>query len=222
MSRFIIVECEQRSEEWRQARLGKVCGSKASDMLAVRSDKKPAAGRQNLLTQLVLERITGRSHEGSYQSKYMEQGTEREADAAGHYEALTGRLLFPVGFLQHPTLAAGVSLDGYVGELAEPEGIVEIKCPIPATHLEYVKTGKVPGDYLKQIMHALWISGAKWCDWLSFNPDFPEPLRAKLVRVEARPADLAGYETAVRAFLSEVDAEEATVRKLMQREQAVA
>jgi hypothetical protein len=217
VSRFQIIECEQRSDAWRAARLGKLCGSKAADMLAKRNDGKPAAGRTNLLTQLVLERVTGRSQEGGYQSKYMEQGTEREADAAGYYEALTGRLVFPVGFLQHPTLAAGVSLDGYIGELEQPEGIVEIKCPIPATHLEYLETGVVPGDYLKQIAHALWITGAQWCDWVSFNPDFPEPLRAKLVRVEASLIDLKAYEGLVEIFLREVDAKEASVRKLMQQ-----
>lgn len=218
--RFRIVECDQRSDDWRAARLGKLTGSRASDMLAVRQDKKPAASRQNLLTQLVLERITGRSHEHGYQSKYMEQGTEREAEAVSYYEALTGSLLSPVGFLQHPEMAAGVSLDGYVGEIEQPEGIVELKCPIPATHLEYLETGTVPGDYLKQITHALWITGAQWCDWMSYNPDFPEPLRAKLVRVEAEWIDLAAYEGLVRLFLKDVDAKEAAVRHLMKRTEA--
>lgn len=220
--RFTVIDCEQRSEAWHKARLGKLCGSKAADMLARRNDGKPAAGRQNLLTQLVLERITGRSHEGGYQSRYMDQGVEREVDATGQYEALTGQPVFSVGFLQHPELAAGVSLDGYIGHLEQPDGIIEIKCPIPATHLEYIETGKVPGDYLKQVQHALWITGAKWCDWMSFNPDFPEPLRAKVVRVEAKPEEMDAYELMVRLFLKDVDAKEASVRALMQREQAVA
>lgn len=218
--RFTIIDCAQRSPEWHQARLGKLTGSKAADMLAERKDKKPAAGRQNLLTQLVLERITGRNHEKSYQSRAMEQGTEREPEAVGHYEAMTGRVLFPAGFLQHPTLAAGVSLDGYVGDLDAPQGIIEIKCPIPATHLEYLETGVVPTEYLKQMLHALWITGAEWCDWLSYNPDFPEPLRAKLVRVESKYLDLDAYEGLVKLFLREVDAKEASVRKLMQQRAA--
>lgn len=216
MSRFLVVDCEQRTEEWHRARLGKLCGSKAADMLSSRKDGKPAAGRQNLLTQLVLERITGRSHESGYQSRYMEQGAEREVDATGQYEALTGQPVFSVGFLQHAELAAGVSLDGYIGSLDAPEGIIEIKCPIPATHLEYLETGVVPGDYLKQITHALWLTGAQWCDWMSFNPDFPEALRSKVVRVQAEWIDLAAYDGLVRAFLKDVDAKEVAVRKLMQ------
>lgn len=218
MSRFIVVECDQRSEQWHKARLGKLCGSKAADMLATHKDgKTPAASRRNLLTQLVLERITGRSHENGYQSRYMEQGVEREGDASGYYEALTGRLVFPVGFMHHPELAAGVSLDGYIGRMEEPDGIVELKCPIPATHLEYVETGIVPGEYMKQIAHALFITGAAWCDWVSYNPDFPEGLRAKLVRVEAKSLDLTAYEGLLRLFLKEVDAKEASVRALMNR-----
>jgi len=221
VNRFTVVECEQRSDEWRKARLGKLTGSKAADMLATHRDgKTPSASRRNLLTQLVLERITGRSQENGYQSKYMERGTEREADAGALYEGLTGNILWPVGFLQHPTLQTGVSLDGYIGELEQPEGIIEAKCPIPATHLEYLETGKVPPEYLKQITHGLWISGAQWCDWLSFNPDFPEPLRAKLVRVEAQWIDLEAYEGLVKLFLAEVDQKEAAVRKLMQKAEA--
>lgn len=218
MSRFLVVDCEQRSETWHAARLGKLTGSRASDMLATRQDKKPAASRANLLTQLVLERLTGRSHEHSYQSRFMEQGIDREADAAGAYEALTGRLVFPVGFLQHPELAAGVSLDGYIGALEEPEGIVEIKCPIPAVHLEYLETGIVPGDYLKQVHHGLWLTGAAWCDWLSFNPDFPEGARVKLVRVVRNDSAITAYDASVRTFLREVDAKQAALLGLIERQ----
>lgn len=216
--KFLVVECEQRSDAWRAARLGKVCGSKASDMLATNKDGKPAASRRNLLTQLVLERITGRSQEGGYQSKFMEQGHEREDEARRFYEATTGRLLSEVGFLQHPELAAGVSLDGYAGDISAPSGLIEIKCPIPATHLEYVETGIVPGDYLKQVSHALFITGAPWCDWFSYNPDFPDPLKAKLVRVTAEGLNLKQYEVSLRIFLKDVDAKEASVRGLMHRE----
>jgi len=81
---------------------------------------------------------------------------------------LTRSILTSSGFLEHDTLMAGCSLDGHVGDF---EGLVEIKCPQAATHLDYLKTGTIPGDYYKQITHALWITGAQWCDWLSFNPD---------------------------------------------------
>lgn len=199
-----IHDVAQRSPEWHKLRLGKVTGSAAADMLATLKSGGEAAGRRNLRVRLVLERITGRSQENGYQSAAMQQGTEREPDAYAMYEALTGRLLTSSGFIEHDTLAAGCSLDGHVDGFA---GIIEIKSPIPATHLEYVKSGMVPGEYLKQIQHGLFITGAQWCDWLSYNPDFPEGLQVKLVRVHRNDAETAEYEKKLTAFLAEVDRE---------------
>jgi len=203
----IVHDVTQRSPEWHQLRLGKVTGSVAADMLATIKSGGEAAGRRNLRVRLVLERVTGRSQENGYQSAAMQQGIEREPDAYALYEALTGRLLTSSGFIAHDTLAAGCSLDGYVPYGNEFEGIIEIKSPIAATHLEYVKTGVVPGEYLKQIQHGLWLTGARWCDWLSFNPDFPEGLQVKLVRVRRDEAALAEYEKKLTNFLAEVDRE---------------
>ncbi len=211
---FIIVDCEQRSEAWFTARLGRLTASRAADMLGTRRDKTESAGRRNLRVQLVLERVTGRCMENGYVSPAMEQGIAREADAAALYEALTGRLLDRSGFLAHPTLMAGCSLDGHVGDF---EGIVEIKSPIPATHLDYLKTGQIPDEYLKQIVHQLWMTGAQWCDWLSYNPDFPEPLQTKLVRVTRDEKILADYERAVVDFLAEVQREYDGVLALMEK-----
>lgn len=163
-----------------------------------------AAARRNLKVQLVLERLTGRSHERAYLSQAMQDGVERETDARGWYEALTGRLITETGFLSHDTIRAGCSLDGHVGDF---EGIVEIKSPIPATHLDYLKTGIVPGEYYKQIVHALWISGARWCDWLSYQPDFPDPMHVRMVRVRRDEAAIAEYEKKAVAFLAEVETE---------------
>ena len=205
MSRpFTIIDAPQRSPEWFAARLGRLTGSRASDMLATLKSGGEAAGRRNLRVQLVLERVTGKSQENGYQSAAMTQGIEREVDACALYEALTGDVLTPTGFVAHTELLAGCSLDGHVGDF---EGLIEVKSPIAATHLEYLTTDVIPGDYLKQIQHNLWITGAGWCDWLSFNPDFPAPLRAKLVRVERDNAAIKAYELLARVFLREVDTE---------------
>src|SRR6185503_9750953 len=136
----------------------------------------------------------GKSQENGYQSAAMQAGIDREPDALALYEAVTGRLLTQTGFRSHKTLMAGCSLDGHVGDF---ERIVEVKCPIAATHLEYLKSGVVPGEYLKQIQHGLWLTGAQCCDWLSYHPDFPEPLQAKLVTVERNEAEIASYELLV-------------------------
>jgi hypothetical protein len=208
---FTVVPCAQRTPEWAAARLGRLTSIRAADMLATIKSGGEAAGRRNLRVQLVLERITGRSHERGFISQAMQDGIDREVDACGWYEALTGRVLKETGFLRHDQLRAGCSLDGHVGDF---EGIVEVKSPIAATHLDYLKTGIIPGEYQKQITHALWISGAKWCDWLSFQPDFPEPLRVRLVRVKRDDDEIREYEKKACAFLDEVDRELAALSTL--------
>ena len=209
----IVHDIDQRSEAWHQLRLGRVTSSCASDMLAtLKSGKGEAAGRRNLRVRLVLERIVGRSCESDFQSAAMRGGHEREADAQALYEALTGRILHTTGFVAHDSLMAGASPDGYVGDW---EGLVEAKCPIPATHLDYLKSGQVPGEYLKQVHHQLWITGAQWCDWLSYSPEFPEPIQVKLVRIKRDEAEIAAYELLVRQFLSEVERELEGVQQLM-------
>jgi len=213
MTRFTLVDVDQRSPEWIAARLGRLTSSRAADMLATIKSGQEAASRRNLRVQLVLERLTGRSHENGYASAAMKIGIEREADAIAAYEAITGRVLQRTGFLAHPSLMAGASLDGHCNDF---EGIAEIKSPIPATHLDYLRTGTIPGEYYKQIVHALWITGAQWCDWLSFNPDFPEPLQVKLVRVPRNESEIKSYELAARLFLDEVERDAAEVRRMVE------
>lgn len=208
--RVTVIECDQRSPEWHQARLGRLTSSRAADMLSTTQKGTEAAKRRNLRVQLALERITGRSAERAYMNGAMQHGVDTEAEAIAYYEAITGRIVRRTGFLAHTELMAGASLDGQVGD----DGICEIKCPESATHLEYLRTGDVPSDYLKQIQHQLWISGAAWCDWMSYDPAFPEELRAKVVRVERVEKDVKAYELLAVQFLREVEAEVEEIRKL--------
>ena len=198
-----ILDCEQRSEAWARARLGRLTASRAVDMLTTIKSGE-AAGRRNLRAMLVLERLTNKPQESGYVSAAMQQGTDREPDALLWYEALTGQIVHRTGFITHDDLMAGASLDGHIGDF---EGLVEAKSPIPATHLEYLRTGTVPGDYLAQITHQLWITGAQWCDFLSFDDRFPEDMQTFLVRVKREDVDIAAYEAKALAFLAEVETE---------------
>jgi hypothetical protein len=106
--------------------------------------------------------------------------------------------------VQHTELMAGASLDGHVGSV---EGVIEIKAPLPATHYESIRTGKVPLEYQRQCLHAMWLTDAQWCDWFSYCDEFPESMQIKLVRIERDEKEIAEYDKKVRAFLAEVDAE---------------
>lgn len=199
-----ILDIEQRTPEWALARVGRLTASRAADMLTTIKSGGYSTSRANLKAQLVLERLTGKPQEKGYRSAEMQAGIEREPDALLWYEAQTGQIVQRTGFIVHDELMAGASLDGHIGEFV---GIVEAKSPLAATHLEYLRTGQVPSDYQKQITHQLWITGAAWCDWFSYHPDFPESLRCRVVRVARDEAEIAKYETQARAFLAEVDTE---------------
>lgn len=192
---------QQRTPEWDAERRGKLTGTGAPG--ATMDPSK--AGYRNLLAQLALERITGKTLGSSFQSSAMLQGIEREADAILMYEAITGVFVTKTGFIAHDDLMAGCSLDGHVGG-ERIVGIVEAKSPIEATHCDYLLTGKIPGDYYKQVIHNLWITGAQWCDWLSYNPSFPTHLQVKLIRIERNEAEIAAYEKSAKAFLQAVEA----------------
>ncbi len=123
---------EQRTSEWHQARLGKVTASKVADVVA-RTKTGYAASRANYMAQLVCERLTGKPTE-MFSNAAMEWGVEQEAAARDAYSAKVGELVTEVGFIDHPTIPmSGASPDGIVGA-----GIVEIKCPSTATHIEYL------------------------------------------------------------------------------------
>lgn len=205
---MIIYPCEQRSLEWYALRLGKLTGSAANDMLATIKSGE-AAARRNLRARLFLERLTGRPIDSSYASPAMQQGIDREPDARALYADCLQQDVREYGFLGHDELMAGCSPDGIVGEF---EGVLEIKCPLPATHWESVKNQAIPQQYRAQAQHALWITGAQWCDWVSFNPDFPREMQMVVIRQEA--GDHSGYETVVRTFLAEVDHELAMAASL--------
>jgi predicted phage-related endonuclease len=204
---MIVVSCVQKSPEWFAARLGRLTSSCASDAFAT-IKKGESAGRRNLRIRLVLERLTGKSQETGFTTFDMERGAALEDEARRAYEARTGTLIDTVGFISHDVLMAGCSPDGLTDD-----GIIEIKCPKAATHLEYL-SGGLPGEYLTQITHTLWITGKAWGDFVSYHPEFPEHLRLKVTRISAANLDFTAYELAVRLFLSEVDKEYAVVAAL--------
>ena len=203
MRAFTIVDAPQRSDAWFAARVGRLTGSVAGDMLA-KIGKGEAAGRRNLRLRLVLERLTGRPQENGFVSPAMQAGLDREASAYAAYEALTGDVAQRTGFLSHVEHMAGCSLDGHLGDFAK---LVSIKCRQPAAHLEFLRSGKIPADAMAQIRHELWITGADEHDYFSWNPDFPESLQSRIVTVTRMVADIGGYEREALAFLTEVDTE---------------
>lgn len=203
MRNFTIVNAEQGSADWFAARLGRLTGSVAGDMLA-KIKTGEAAGRRNLRIRLLLERLTHKSQASTYVSQAMSTGTEREPLAIAAYEAQTGQLLEATGFLSHTSLMAGASLDGHLGDF---ETLISIKCRQPAAHYEFLRHGIIPASAMAQMRHELWITGATEHHYVSWNPDFPERQQLKFVVLRRDELDIPQYESAAVVFLREIDEE---------------
>lgn len=202
---------EQRTEEWFAARLGRVTASRVSDVMA----KPTTAAYQNYQAQLLCERLTGQMTE-TFQSPAMQHGTETEPRARAMYELETGNTVEETGFHQHPSMMAGASPDGLVGE----SGLLEIKCPQPATHLKTLRTGKIEPKYQRQMIWQMICTGREWCDFVSFSPAFPAELQLFCKRFDYPPEQAEEITATVTQFLAEIEAEEKQLRKSFMKEAA--
>ena len=196
---MIIVSEDQRTPEWHAARLGKVTASRVADVVA-KTKSGYGASRENYMAQLICERLTQRPTEG-FSNAAMAWGTEQEPAARNAYAARAGELVEEIGFIDHPTIAmAGASPDGIVGD-----GLVEIKCPNTATHLDVVLAGKPPTKYVYQMQWQMACTGKAWCDFVSYDPRLPEHLQMLVVRVMRDDQQILVLESEVKAFLAELD-----------------
>lgn len=224
---FTVLDVEQRSEAWHQARLGRLTSTCADALLATGRGGDESAQRKNLLMKLALEQITGKCNDRALKTDAMDYGADFEPEAFAAYEAETGELLTRSGFLQHNSLMAGTSLDGHTDSFSL---FAELKVPYPAQHLDYLTSGNVPLKYFRQCLHHFWITGALACDWVSYCREFPERAQTKIVRIELddfapiytktaaerkRVSDhIEDYDKKARALLIEVDATVNTIKTL--------
>lgn len=192
----------QRNNEWHAARLGKATGSRIGDVMASGKGGAPSVTRANYLAQLVCERLTGKPTEG-FINAAMQHGIDTETEAKTAYEFVTGLTVEDVGFVDHPTVAmSGASPDGLIGD----DGMIEIKCPNSATHLATLRGASIDGKYMKQMQWQMACTGRQWCDFASYDPCFPFELQLHVRRVNRDDVMIAEIQSAVRAFLADVDA----------------
>jgi putative phage-type endonuclease len=194
-----MMEVEQGSPEWFAMRCGKVTASRVADIIA-RTKSGPSASRANYMAQLVAERLTGTVAE-SYSSAAMDWGSAMESDARTAYEFVCGSNVEAVGFVEHPRISmSGASPDGLVGI----SGLIEIKCPNTATHIETLIGKTVPAKYVAQMQWQLACTGRAWCDFVSYDPRMPENMQLFVERVARDEKFIAELESEVEGFLFEV------------------
>jgi putative phage-type endonuclease len=200
---------EQGSPEWFAARAGKVTASRVNDVLA-KVKTGESASRKNYRADLVVERLTGAKTEG-FTNAAIQWGIDTEPQARAAYEVRTGNFVEQIAFVDHASIPNfGCSPDGLVGE----DGLIEIKCPNTATHLDYIEADAPPKNYYTQMQAQMACTGRQWCDFVSFDPRLPDGLQLLVVRVNRDDKFIELMEDEVHKFLEEV---ETTVAKLRQR-----
>jgi putative phage-type endonuclease len=196
----MIEMIEQRSDEWFAARIGKVTASRVADVIA-KTKTGFSASRDNYMAQLVCERLTKQKADG-FTNSAMQWGTETEPLARAAYESLKDVLVDEVGFVPHPTIEmAGASPDGLVGD----DGLLEVKCPNTATHIETLLSQTVPGKYNTQMQFQMACTDRSWCDFVSFDNRLPEELQLFVKRIPRDNMYIRLMEDEIVKFLNELD-----------------
>jgi len=204
---------EQRSAEWFAARLGKVTASRVADIVA-KTKSGYSTSRANYMAELVCERLTGMQGE-SFSNAAMVWGTNTEPMARSAYESRMAELVEETGFVLHPTISmAGASPDGLIGD----DGLVEIKCPNTATHIDTLLSDGAPSKYMTQMQWQMACTGRKWCDFVSFDPRMPEEMQMFVIRVERNDDLITELEREVEKFLSELEDKITQLNKAYKKE----
>lgn len=200
---------QQRSPEWYAARCGRVTASRVAHVMA-RTKTGYSTTRANYLAELICERITGTvAVEDSYVNAAMQWGMDTEPQARMAYELAAGVDVAEIGFINHASIAMfGASPDGLIGDV----GLVEIKCPNTATHIDTLLNGKIEGKYMTQMQSQMACTGRAWCDFVSFDPRMPADMQIWTLRVHRDDAAIAEIEKEVSAFLAELADKEHTLR----------
>lgn len=200
---------EQRTQEWIEARLGKVTASRVADLMA-RTKTGYGASRGNYMAELLCDRLTGEQTD-RFTSAEMQRGTDLEPEARAAYSFIHSTPVQECGFVVHPVIEGfGASPDGLIGDV----GLVEIKCPNTATHVDYLLSQTVPGKYVTQMMAQMACTGRTWCDFVSYDPRLPDDLQLFVKRVHRDKDAIADMEKEIETFLAELKDKELKLRNL--------
>lgn len=212
-------EIKQGTVEWLKMKAGKLSSARIALALG-RTKSGWKASRKNLCHEIAIERLTGICAE-SFVSGPMQWGKDHEAEARAAYEFETGGKVDEVAFVDHPEIdMAGCSPDGFVRGLTDSGpgmvrlGLIEIKCPNSATHVDFLMTGEIDPKYITQMQWQMACTNAPWCDFVSYDPRMPEGLQTRIERVYRDDDAIAVLESKAKEFIAEVDRLEEKLRSL--------
>ena len=170
-------DVEQGTEDWIKLRLG-VPTASDFDKIMTPAKMQLSKSADKLIARLIGETCSPYLPERaeSYTSRAMRWGQETEAEARRFYAMEKNCVVSNGGFVTTDDGRLGCSPDGRIDE----DGGLELKCPEPATHVQYLLDGGMPDEYKPQVHGQLIVTGFKYVDFLSYCDGLP-PL---LVRVE--------------------------------------
>lgn len=189
---------DQNTDEWFDIRRTLVTSSELNNVLM--DDNK--AGYQNYKAQKVLEILTGITPERFGGNKYTDWGHDTEDLAALEYTLRTGNEVRKCGIFVHKWLKLGDSPDLMV---IDQPGCVEIKAKNSANHLKILKTNKLPNEYRAQVQNHIQMTNSEWCDFVSYDPDFPTNAQLVIIRVFKDEAYCKNLLLEVSLFMDEVE-----------------
>ena len=192
---MIILNCEQGSREWIEARLGIPTASEFKRILTPTG--KLSTQRAGYIAELLAEWALG-EQEDEFNTIWTERGKFLEPDALRYYAFYSDNDARNVGFcFKDGAKSVGCSPDA----LVDSDGGLELKCPKAAKHLMYLSDGFCPKEYMLQVQGGLWVTGRKWWDFMSYHPQLPE----FVVRCELDEAIQAALDKHMPVFLEELE-----------------
>lgn len=158
-----IHKFSQQSEEWFNIRKGKMTASHAQ---AIGNNGK---GLETYILEMMAD-FYSIADKDCFSNGDTERGIELEEQARSIYELEKDCEVEQVGFIEYNKFV-GCSPDGLVGE----DGGIEIKSLNDCNHFKLMINGEKEIDtkHLWQIQMNLLITGRKWWDFISYNPNFP-------------------------------------------------
>lgn len=174
---YIIVEGEQKTDEWRKLREGvAITGSVAK--------KVKGTGNAYLYEHLAIMTSDWKPKEA--RGADIDRGNELEPEARTAYEKATKQEVRQVAFIQNGRY--GLSPDGLVMKGKGIKKIIEIKSSDVHTHIRFISEKVIPSEHRDQIIHGFIVcDDVDEIDFISYCPAFKfKPL----LIVTARRSDM--------------------------------
>lgn len=165
-----ILDVEQGTDAWKMARKGKPTASRFADIITA------AKGELSKSATGYIRELIGECYCPDWEpwqgNQFMDRGKELEPEAREAFASMTGLEVEQVGFVIADDGICGCSPDGLIwdGSAAAYVAGVEIKCPIPKTHIGYIMEGGLPDDYRQQVHGSMAVTGLSEWHFYSYFP----------------------------------------------------